>query len=314
MRKPEKTSSPAGRFGRHRRRWIVAIAAVCVVAVGLGIAASIEAATVAAERERFRAPGELVTVGDDSWHLLCTGPRSTKPTVVFESGLGDSSATWSDLQASVADTRRACSYDRLGYGWSSAADGERSPIVAASELRAVLESAGEQGPYLVVAHSLGALNGREFAFANQAEVAGLVLIDPTNDTALAERSGIAIAATTLQSVASRFGLTRPFVLSELGAETGGTLPTGLADRAGYLYRTEALETSAAELTAAGVHPVPGIDVPAIIILPSNASPSDVEYFAELGADIAFTTAKTTAHYVHYVEPALVVDAIEELAH
>lgn len=304
---------PIDRVHLRRRRRLAAIVAVFLAGAGLGIGAWVEEATVAAERQRFRAPGELITVGDDTWHLHCDGQRSTTPTVVFEAGLGDSSATWADLQASVTETRRACSYDRLGYGWSSAAHGERSPADAATELRALLDTAGEPGPFVIVAHSLGALIARDFAAANQSKVAGLVLVDPTNDAVLADSSAIAVVTTNLQSVASRFGMTRPFLVAELGAETGGLLPGGLEDRAGFLYRTEALNTSAAELGAAAAHPVPAIDVPTIVILPSKASPRDIEHFAALGPDITFETAKTTAHYLHYVEPALVLDAIEELA-
>lgn len=313
MPKPSNVLMPIDRVHVRPRRRLVAIAALLLAAGGLGIGAWVEEAAVAAERQRFRAPGELITVGDDTWHLHCEGPRSTTPTVVFEAGLGDSSATWADLQASAAETRRACSYDRLGYGWSSAAHGERTPTDAATELRALLDTAGEPGPFVIVGHSLGALIAREFAAADRSEVAGMVLIDPTNDAALADSSAIAVVATNLQSVASRFGMTRPFLIAELGAETGGLLPTGLADRAGFLYRTEALNTSAAELGAATARPVSAIDVPTIVVLPTNASPRDVEHFAGLGPDIAFETAKTTAHYLHYVEPVVVLDAIDELA-
>lgn len=314
MRKPSKNSPSAERVRiRRRRRWIVATTAVFAVVAGLGIGAWVEAATVTAERERFPAEGDLVAVGDDTWHLRCAGPRSSTPTVVFEAGLGDSSATWSDLQASVAETRRVCSYDRLGYGWSSAARGERSPAVEAEELRVLLDTAGERRPYVIVAHSLGALVARDFAAAEGSEVVGMVLIDPTNETALSGSSAVAMVTTNLQSAASRFGLTRPFLVGELGAETGGLLPRGLEERAGFLYRTEALNTSAAELAAAAAHPIPGIDVPTFVIAPSNASPRDIEHFAALGPDVAFETAKTTAHYLHYVEPAIVLAAIDKLA-
>jgi pimeloyl-ACP methyl ester carboxylesterase len=301
---------PDGRIRKRRRRWIVAV--FVVIAAGLGIGGWVEAATVAGERERFLAAGELVTVGGDTWHLSCGGPPSKAPTLVFEAGLGDSSATWADLQASVAETRRACSYDRLGYGWSSTVHGERSPTVAATELRVLLDTAGERGPYVLIAHSYGALVARDFASANDSGVEGMVLIDPTNETALAGSSAIALV-TNLQSAASRFGLTRPFLVGELGAETGGLMPDGLEERAGFLYRADAINTSAAELVAAAAHPIPGIDVPTVVIVPSNASARDVEHFAALGPDITFETAKTTAHYLHYVEPELVLAAIDELA-
>ena len=99
MRKSEEIATPGSRVDIRWRRRYVAIVAVSLIAAGLGITAWVEAATVTAEREQFPAPGELFTVGNDTWHLQCDGPRSTTPIVVFEAGLGDSSATWTDLQA-----------------------------------------------------------------------------------------------------------------------------------------------------------------------------------------------------------------------
>lgn len=50
------------------------------------------------------------------WRIHCTGRGS--PTVVLESGLGDSLVEWRRVQPGVAEFTRVCSYDRAGYGGS----------------------------------------------------------------------------------------------------------------------------------------------------------------------------------------------------
>jgi len=107
--------------------------------------------------------------------MNCTGKGS--PTVVVENGLGDFSFDWVLVQSRVSRFTRICTYDRAGYGWSDPSPKDRVPSVMAEELHALLRAAGEKPPYVLVAHSLGALNAIMFAHKFPHEVAGLVLVD-----------------------------------------------------------------------------------------------------------------------------------------
>ena len=72
------------------------------------------------------APGQLVDVGGHRLHLRCAG--SGTPTVLLESGLGETGAYWGWISPAVASDTRVCVYDRAGRGWSdpvSAAAGRR---------------------------------------------------------------------------------------------------------------------------------------------------------------------------------------------
>jgi pimeloyl-ACP methyl ester carboxylesterase len=118
--------------------------------------------------------GERYDVGERSLYLDCRGSGS--PTVVLEAGSGADSATWSAVHDAIAGTTRTCAYDRAGRGRSE--DRETHTLGdAAADLRALLDAAGEPGPFLIVGHSLGGSYARVFATTYRDEVVGAVLVD-----------------------------------------------------------------------------------------------------------------------------------------
>jgi pimeloyl-ACP methyl ester carboxylesterase len=106
------------------------------------------------------------------------------PPVVFEPGDSESSEDWVPLQDRVARFTRACRYDRAGLGRSDARDPGSGPATsetAADEVARLLTGAGIDGPWVVVAHSLGALHARVLAARRPELVGGLVLLDPAHE-------------------------------------------------------------------------------------------------------------------------------------
>ena len=132
---------------------------------------------VAAE---FAPPGKLVDIGGRRIHLDCRGVVR-RPIVVFESGLDMyGSLSWSAVQDRVAQTTRACSYDRAGILWSDRAPGARNGAAVAADLHAALQAAGEPGPYVMVGHSLGGPYVMTFVQQFGDDVAGVVLVDASH--------------------------------------------------------------------------------------------------------------------------------------
>jgi pimeloyl-ACP methyl ester carboxylesterase len=122
----------------------------------------------------YDARGERFDIGGQSLYLDCRG--AGQPTVVLEAGSGSDSATWSAVIGSLAETTRTCAYDRAGRGRSDPT--ERHTLAdAAAELRALLSTAGETGPYVLVGHSLGGAYIRVHAGEYPEEIVGLVLVD-----------------------------------------------------------------------------------------------------------------------------------------
>lgn len=111
--------------------------------------------------------------------LYCVGTGS--PTVIFDSGLGGDARVWSRVQPAIAETTRACAFDRPGYGASDEGPAPRDAAHIVSDLKAALEAAGIAGPYVLVGHSMGGYDVRLFANLYPADVVGMVLVDPSID-------------------------------------------------------------------------------------------------------------------------------------
>lgn len=103
-----------------------------------------------------------------------------RPTVVFQSGLGDGGGVWKKVTHSLEDRYPVFRYDRPGYGGVPAAEGARDPCAIARELHGLLAARGVKPPYVLVGHSLGGLYQYAFTRLYPGEVAGLVLVDPTH--------------------------------------------------------------------------------------------------------------------------------------
>ena len=112
-------------------------------------------------------------------NIFCIGSGS--PTVVLEAGHGDGLTTWAKVQRDISRRTRVCSYDRAGFGFSDAPREPGTIQQAADDLYKLLAKAGIAPPYVMVGHSMGGMIVRLYAAQHEREVAGLVLVDPTNE-------------------------------------------------------------------------------------------------------------------------------------
>jgi pimeloyl-ACP methyl ester carboxylesterase len=164
---------------RMRRRstgWLCAFVALLGI---LAVQTPIAAIDVPPDAAYVLAPGRLIDVGGHKLNLYCMGTGS--PTVVMDAGLGFGAYAWALVQPSIATFTRVCSYDRAGYGFSEPGPYPRTSARIVQELRALLRTAGEAPPYVLVGWSFGGMNAKLFAETDRREMAGLVLVDSSHE-------------------------------------------------------------------------------------------------------------------------------------
>uniref|UniRef100_A0A093XUW6 Uncharacterized protein YqjL n=1 Tax=Talaromyces marneffei PM1 TaxID=1077442 RepID=A0A093XUW6_TALMA len=112
------------------------------------------------------------------------------PVVIIFPGAGESSSSWPRVQESVSHFARILLYDRTGLGKSERrtntnnkdnANPKGAAIIAAEELCLLLDAIRISGPYVLVAHSYGAIVAREFLHSRSSQVAGMVLAEASTE-------------------------------------------------------------------------------------------------------------------------------------
>lgn len=266
-------------------------------------------------------PGKLVDVGGYKLHIYCTGEGS--PTVILDAGLGQGTLYWSQIQESVSEHARVCSYDRAGMGWSEPGPQARTYMKVTEELHALLASAGEQGPFVLVGHSSGAHTVRFFTQDFPNEVAGIVLEDAANEKVLTQEAlapGVKMMEDAL--IAARLGYFRTSEGS-LAMMAGMEIPAELKPYLHIIYNSKTFATSADELesmpvTAAALEPTKykgaWKDIPAIVLTADNEMGRTIgmhEHHKQLAAlsTKGEQILVNSSHNIHIDQPEVVIQAI-----
>jgi pimeloyl-ACP methyl ester carboxylesterase len=179
------TATTTPRRGGRVKRWLGRglLGLLILVLLAAIVGASYQALGNRADARRFPQQGKSVSLGPAFDNLTlsidCRGQGS--PTVVLDSGLGVPAIGWNPVQTEVAKFTRVCSYDRAGYGWSGATSAPRTSLQIVKELHALLEAAGEKGPYILVGDSFGGYNVRVYNGQYPNDVAGVVLVDASHE-------------------------------------------------------------------------------------------------------------------------------------
>lgn len=315
---------------RRRLRSAVITGGVVVGAAAMASAAYQEAAA-ARDRRRFAPVGRLVSVSGRKLHLLEAGHGP--PTVVIVPALGESVLGWVRLQRELATGMRVVVYDRAGIGWSDPPGrGRRTCDDRAAELHALLDAAGIEPPYVLVAHSLGGIFARRFAVRYPGAVAGMVLVDSSHEDQANRRgvngwphgrSGYYKSALRWQCyvlgarrLAAALGL-----LHQLDADTASeVLPEhAAAYRASMLSSRErrAVVSELLMMSTLSGSPPPLDSVPLTVITaarqPIPGWQEMQDELAALSADSVHIVADNAGHYVHLDAPEIVIQAVRDLA-
>jgi pimeloyl-ACP methyl ester carboxylesterase len=258
---------------------------------------------------------QLVSIGTHSLHIRCIGQGS--PTVMIDTGVGDTLERWDDLQSQITQFTHVCTYDRAGYGSSESGPLPRHSQQMADELQQLLENADIRGPYVLVGHSLGGLTMQVFADRYPDLVAGLILLDPSP-----------LAFITGQAFPELYQMLAGQALEFQNMAEAAHQSTDTEAQAITNY-LEAVASEHVALIAESATQIAAIesfgDLPLIVIgsgLPNPAFGADAEAFQqfwieqnqELAAkstDGRFVLAQESSHYIQEDAPDVVLNAIRE---
>jgi pimeloyl-ACP methyl ester carboxylesterase len=149
---------------------------ICVLALTAGVTGSAQSAQASHE--------ERVDLG--GYKIFTSQSGSGSPTVVFESGMGEDTSTWQNVQPAIGKFTRTFVYDRAGLGKSEPSPKPRTVEELVLELHQVLQAAEVPSPYILVGHSLGGAIVQLYAHNYPAEIAGIVFVDPEDGRLLDE--------------------------------------------------------------------------------------------------------------------------------
>jgi pimeloyl-ACP methyl ester carboxylesterase len=270
-------------------------------------------------------------------HIHCTG--SGLPTVVLEAGASSFSIDWSLVQPEIAKTNRVCSYDRGRLGWSDPRPEDTAESIL-RDLRALLAASGEKGPYVLTGASMGGIYVRLFQLRYPAEVAGMVLVDPTHELRLFttyEGKPVPIALLTAEQYRSVLP-NSPVKIPRRSPQTGDPftrLPEELyrmrvqldqrtidsyPDSVGpdvVARRAEAERATLAELNRARTKTPHALHSLPLVIL-TRGFDTDKERIAaydelaKLSTRSRHTVVQDAGHEIHLYRPAAVIEAIREV--
>lgn len=125
------------------------------------------------------AVADRIAVG--AWQVQASIAGSGRYTVIFESGFGTDLRAWRRVAPALAAGARTVVYSRAGHGASDARPEPRTILQSSRELDQLIAAAQLKPPFILVGHSYGGLLVRAFAARHPEQVAGMVLVDPSDE-------------------------------------------------------------------------------------------------------------------------------------
>ncbi len=281
------------------------------------------------DRQAYPMPGQLVDVGGYKMHLYCSGLGA--PTVVLDSGLGDSYVSWHKVQPQIMHFTHVCSYDRAGLGYSDSSPRHRTSRDIAEELHALLHNAAVPPPYVLVGHSMGGYDVRVYASLYPSEVVGVVLVDASHPQqqkrfppAINNLAASELRQQEFLAAITPFGIPRILGFCSPDLEIRATECNfhSVFESVEELRAFSKSSAQAASTTSLGNLPLavlssdpnmPQPEIPEDLVKPADDAWQEMqEELAHLSTRGTHVIAKNSGHYVQLDRPDLVIAAIREV--
>lgn len=225
-----------------------------------------------------------------------------QPTLLLFNGAGMTLQGWEPLYPAIERLGTVLAWNRFGVQGSDAPRERQTGHAVLAALRELLAQAGVQPPYVLVAHSLGALHAQLFARLHPQEVAGVAFIEGNHpdDEAVLKKHEPQLVRALGKVLALPQALFRRNVHSELAC----------------------VEETVREIAAAGPFPPVPLRVITGGVTPQSwrmspgaigAKRAQQQELARLSPRGVQVIAQESGHFPQLTQPALVMEVLRELA-
>lgn len=137
---------------------VIGIISVIFIAC-IGILSVYNQIAIKAEAGGIVPNGQMIELGEYSVHVYSEGEAAAAPTLVFMSGSATVAPVYDfkSLYSLLSDEYRVAVIEKAGYGYSDIAEVDRDIATLVEEDRNALNSAGLNGPYVLLPHSMSGL-------------------------------------------------------------------------------------------------------------------------------------------------------------
>ncbi|MBA2807607.1 alpha/beta fold hydrolase [Streptomyces sp. KM273126] len=239
-----------------------------------------------------------IRVDGYSVNVSCSGRSADrKPVVVLMAGGGDGLDTMADLQKTLSENARVCSYDRLGEGKSDQPSGTQTISDSSRILTGVLDRIAGDRPVVLAGHSLGGLIAARYAPDHRDRVKGLVLMDATipfltagiSRTIPDSATGMA-AELRDQTIAVNKGQNpEKFVIADAKVRSAGNIPVRIIKHESQYAEVPDYGPALEQMWTEGQH-----------------------QWLALSSRSSISTAAGSGHYIHVDRPDIAVKAIQRV--
>ncbi|MBR6403716.1 MAG: alpha/beta hydrolase [Eubacterium sp.] len=179
----------------------------------------------------------LVSAGDYKLNALKVGNVNGKHKIVCCSGLNDSTMnfSWRNMTKNIEEENELIFIDRAGYGFSDDTKTERSVERVVEDYRTVLKNIREEGPYILLGHSISGLYTSYWQNKYPEEVEGVIIMDGTLCTRVDEEEGRDIKRQwhTL-NISEKIGF-EPFVMKQIYGKLADNMSKKELDMNIYIF-------------------------------------------------------------------------------
>ena len=161
----------------------------------------------------------LVSAGEYKLNALKVGNENGKHKIVCCSGLNDGTMNfaWRNMTKDIEKDNQLIFIDRAGYGFSEDTKTDRTVEQIVEDYRTVLKNMDEEGPYILLAHSIGGLYSTYWQNKYPDEIEDVIIMDGTLCTYVDQKGAKHVKTQWhILNVAEKVGLESIFMKSFYG--------------------------------------------------------------------------------------------------